>query len=68
MFFSPAGCRCVHRRADCFEATMLSTTAFLALAMHCAASIHPSTSLDVARVESGLNPYAIAEIVPDSKT
>ncbi|HDG8093945.1 TPA: lytic transglycosylase domain-containing protein [Klebsiella oxytoca] len=46
---------------------MLSTTAFLALAMHCAASINPSTSLDVARVESGLNPYAIAEIVPDSK-
>lgn len=28
---------------------MLSTTAFLALAVQCAASIHPSTSLDVAR-------------------
>ncbi|TKI02509.1 lytic transglycosylase domain-containing protein [Martelella alba] len=45
---------------------MLSTTAFLAAAMQCAASIHPSTALDVARVESGFNPYAIAEIVPNS--
>ncbi|MEK0246866.1 lytic transglycosylase domain-containing protein [Raoultella sp. BAC10a-01-01] len=45
---------------------MLSTTAFLAAAMQCAASIHPSTTLDVARVESGFNPYAIAEIVPKS--
>lgn len=45
---------------------MLSTTAFLAAAMQCAASIHPSTALDVARVESGFNPYAIAEIVPKS--
>ncbi len=41
---------------------MLSTTAFLAIAMQCAASIHPSTAFDVARV--GFNPYAIAEIVP----
>lgn len=46
---------------------MLSTTAFLAAAMHCAASIHPSTALDVARVESGFNPYAIAEIVPKAR-
>ncbi|HBT4769496.1 TPA: lytic transglycosylase domain-containing protein [Klebsiella variicola subsp. variicola] len=46
---------------------MLSTTAFLALAMQCAASIHPSTALAVARVESGFHPYAIAEIVPDGK-
>ncbi|VTQ61675.1 type IV secretion system lytic transglycosylase VirB1 [Campylobacter jejuni] len=46
---------------------MLSTTAFLAAAMQCAASIHPSTSLDVARVESGFHPYAIAEILPDSR-
>lgn len=45
---------------------MLSTTAFLAAAMQCAASIHPSTAFDVARVESGFNPYAIAEIVPKS--
>lgn len=43
---------------------MLSTTAFLAVAMQCAATVHSSTSLDVARVESGYNPYAIAEIVP----
>ncbi|HAU5635936.1 lytic transglycosylase domain-containing protein [Citrobacter amalonaticus] len=43
---------------------MLSTEAFLALAMQCAASVHPSTSLDVARAESGLHPYAIAEIIP----
>jgi type IV secretion system protein VirB1 len=43
---------------------MLSTTAFLAAAMQCAASIHPSTALDVARAESSFNPYAIAEIIP----
>lgn len=43
---------------------MLSTTAFLAATMQCAASIHPSTALDVARVASGFNPYAIAEIIP----
>lgn len=46
---------------------MLSTTAFLAAAMQCAASIHPSTTLDVARVESGFNPNAIAEIVPKAR-
>ena len=46
---------------------MLSTTVFLAAAMQCAASIHPSTALDVARVESGFNPYAIAEIVPRAR-
>ncbi|MFC3395105.1 lytic transglycosylase domain-containing protein [Brenneria rubrifaciens] len=43
---------------------MLSTSAFLAAAMQCAASVHPATALDVARVESGFHPYAIAEIVP----
>ncbi|TCC09256.1 type VI secretion protein [Kosakonia quasisacchari] len=46
---------------------MLSTTAFLAAAMQCAVSIHPSTALDVARVESGFNPYAIAEIIPKAR-
>jgi type IV secretion system protein VirB1 len=46
---------------------MLSTTAFLALATQCATSVHPSTALDVARVESGFHPYAIAEIVPGGK-
>ncbi|NDL64321.1 lytic transglycosylase domain-containing protein [Acerihabitans arboris] len=35
--------------------------------MQCAASVHPSTSFDVARVESGFNPYAIAEIVPKNE-
>lgn len=46
---------------------MLSTSVFLAASMQCAASVHPSTALDVARVESGLNPYAIAEILPGGK-
>lgn len=46
---------------------MLSTTAFLALAMQCATTVHPDTALDVARVESGFNPYAIAEIIPQSE-
>ncbi|WGM03744.1 lytic transglycosylase domain-containing protein [Arsenophonus nasoniae] len=46
---------------------MLSTTAFLALAMQCAPSVHPDTVLDIARVESGFNPYAIAEIIPKSE-
>jgi type IV secretion system protein VirB1 len=50
-----------------YEATMLSTTAFLAAAMQCAASVHPSTALDVARVESGFHPYAIAEICRAAK-
>jgi type IV secretion system protein VirB1 len=46
---------------------MLSPSVFLAAAMQCAASVHPSTAFDVARVESGFNPYAIAEIVPGGK-
>lgn len=46
---------------------MLSTTAFLAVAMQCAATVHPSTSLDVAREESSFNPYAIAEIIPKNE-
>ncbi|QBY46396.1 Type IV secretion system protein virB1 (plasmid) [Arsenophonus nasoniae] len=46
---------------------MLSTPAFLALAMQCAPSVHPDTVLDIARVESGFNPYAIAEIIPKSE-
>ena len=46
---------------------MLSTTAFVALAMQCAASIHPDTAQEVARVESGFNPYAIAEIIPKNE-
>ncbi|UMO90086.1 lytic transglycosylase domain-containing protein [Pectobacterium sp. PL64] len=43
---------------------MLSPTAFLVASMQCAATIHPSTAFDVAKVESGFNPYAVAEIVP----
>lgn len=43
---------------------MLSTTAFLAVAMQCAATVHPDTALDVAKTESGFNPFAIAEIIP----
>ncbi|EDS2886864.1 lytic transglycosylase domain-containing protein [Escherichia coli] len=46
---------------------MLSTTTFFALAMQCAVSVHPDTAYEVARVESGLNPYAIAEIIPKFK-
>lgn len=46
---------------------MLSTSAFLAVAMQCAATVPPSTSLDVARAESSFNPYAIAEIIPKSE-
>ena len=45
---------------------MLSPTTFLTVAIQCAASIHPSTAFDVARTESGFNPYAIAEMVPGS--
>lgn len=33
----------------------------------CAASIHPDTINDIAKVESGFNPYAIAEIVSKNK-
>lgn len=44
---------------------MLSSSAFLAAAIQCAASVHPTTAFDVARVESGFHPWAIAEIVPD---
>ncbi|EHE5992263.1 TPA: lytic transglycosylase domain-containing protein [Salmonella enterica subsp. enterica serovar Enteritidis] len=43
---------------------MLSATAFLSLAMHCAVTIHPDTSAMIARTESGFHPYAIAEIRP----
>lgn len=46
---------------------MISTASFLALAIQCAATIHPDTALDIAKTESGLNPYAIAEIIPKSE-
>lgn len=38
--------------------TALTEAAFLALAMQCAPGIAPVTLLDIARVESGLNPTA----------
>lgn len=41
---------------------MLSTATFLSLALRCAASVHPDTSQDVARIESGFNPYAIGVV------
>ncbi|EGU4537343.1 lytic transglycosylase domain-containing protein [Salmonella enterica] len=43
---------------------MLSAATFVSLAMQCAVSVHPDTALDVAKTESGFNPYAIAEIIP----
>lgn len=43
---------------------MLPTATLLSLAMQCAPTIHPDTISDIAKIESGFNPYAIAEIVP----
>lgn len=41
---------------------MLSTAAFLSLALQCASTVHPDTAHDVARIESGFNPYAIGVV------
>lgn len=41
---------------------MLSTAAFLAIAMRCAVTVHPDTAQDVARTESSFNPYAIGVV------
>ncbi|KPB46197.1 lytic transglycosylase domain-containing protein (plasmid) [Pseudomonas savastanoi pv. phaseolicola] len=38
---------------------MLTTSAFLALAMQCAPSIHPDTLTPIVKTESSFNPYAI---------
>lgn len=46
---------------------MLSVSAIMGLALQCASTIHPDTVKDVAKVESGLNPFAIAEIIPKEK-
>lgn len=43
---------------------MLSTAALLSFAMQCAPTVHPDTISDITNTESGLNPFAIAEIVP----
>ncbi|MBP2845812.1 lytic transglycosylase domain-containing protein [Dickeya oryzae] len=42
----------------------MTPSSLLSLAMACAPTVHPDTAHDVARVESGLNPFAIAEIIP----
>lgn len=39
-------------------------TGILPSLLLCAASVHPDTINDIARVESGFNPFAIAEIIP----
>ncbi|WP_411566819.1 lytic transglycosylase domain-containing protein (plasmid) [Pseudomonas orientalis] len=41
---------------------MLSTSAFLALAMNCAPSIHPSTLTPIIKTESAFNPWAIGVV------
>ncbi|AJJ53090.1 transglycosylase SLT domain protein (plasmid) [Yersinia pseudotuberculosis IP 32953] len=41
---------------------MLSTAAFLSLALQCASTVHPDTAQDIARIESGFNPYAIGVV------
>ena len=38
---------------------------FIPALLLCAASVHPDTINDIARVESGFNPYAVAEIIPE---
>jgi type IV secretion system protein VirB1 len=45
---------------------MLAAATFLSLAMQCAPSVHPDTSSDIARVESGFNPLVIG-VVGQSK-
>lgn len=39
----------------------------LSLALQCAPLVHPDTAHDIAKVESGFNPYAIAEIKAKGK-
>lgn len=41
---------------------MLSTAAFMAIAMQCAVSVHPDTAHDIAKTESGFNPFAIGVV------
>ncbi|OSR64963.1 Type IV secretion system protein virB1 [Pseudomonas syringae pv. actinidiae] len=45
---------------------MLTTSAFLALAMQCAPSIHPATLTPIVKTESSFNPYAIGPRCQDS--
>ncbi|WP_228750016.1 hypothetical protein [Raoultella planticola] len=39
----------------------------LSLALQCSPQVHPDTVFDVAKTESGLNPFAIAEIIPKAE-
>lgn len=41
---------------------MLTTSAFMALALQCAPSIHPATLTPIVKTESSFNPYAIAVV------
>jgi type IV secretion system protein VirB1 len=41
---------------------MLTTSAFLALAMQCAPSIHPATLIPIVKTESSFNPWAIGVV------
>lgn len=41
---------------------MLTTSAFLALALQCAPSIHPATLTPIIKTESSFNPYAIGVV------
>lgn len=45
----------------------MTPAAVLALAMTCASTVHPDTVHDVAKTESGFNPFAIAEIIPKAQ-
>lgn len=40
----------------------MTPAALLALALQCSPTIHPDTAHDIARTESGLNPYAIGVV------
>lgn len=39
----------------------------LSLALQCSPQVHPDTIFDVAKTESGYNPWAIAEIIPKAE-
>jgi type IV secretion system protein VirB1 len=41
---------------------MISIAVLLTLSLQCAPTIYPDTSLDVAKIESGLNPFAIGVV------
>jgi type IV secretion system protein VirB1 len=43
---------------------MITPAALLALAIKCAPTVHPDTLNDIAKIESGFHPWAIAEIIP----